>query len=133
MGELALESDFKQYLVGFKSVFERVLRPGVNFDVVAIVSHKEGALIFIEFKRQKRMRFQYKLIDEPIAKALQSLPQRAFGGDLSGVKFSGKNMIAERNKLIIIKGDNSKTSWSQDEALKDAVEGVNRIAGLPTH
>ena len=132
MAKLASETDFKQYLAKFESIFKKILRPDVNFDVVAIVSNKDGALIFFEFKRQEEGRFQYKLINEPIAIALQSLPQRAFGGDLSGVKFAGKNVIAERNRLIIIKGDNSKTSWSQDEAVKDAIEEVNRIASLPT-
>jgi len=104
----------------------------VNFDVVAIVSKEEGALVFFEFKKQKHSTLKYTVIDKTIATAVQELPQRGFGGDLSGVRFAGKNVIAERNKLTIIKGDNSRVSWSPEEAVKDAIEEVNRIASLRT-
>jgi hypothetical protein len=58
------------------------------------------------------------------------LPQRAFGGDLSGVTFLGKNVVAQGNKLIIIKGDNSKEAWSGEEASKDAIEEVRNVAEM---
>ena len=132
MGELASESDFRQYCTKFESIFRKILRPGVNFDAIAIVSKEEGALVFFEFKKQSRSKLEYKVISRPISIAVQGLPQKGFAGDLSGVRFVGKNVIAERNKLIIIKGDNSSISWSPEEAVKDAVEEVNRIASLRT-
>ena len=132
MEERASESDFRQYCTKFESIFGRVLRPGVNFDALAIVSKEEGALVFFEFKKQEHSKLKYKVIDKTIATAVQELPQRGFGGDLSSVRFAGKNVVAERNKLIIIKGDNSRVSWSPEEAVKDAVEEVNRIASLRT-
>ena len=132
MKEFVSESDFRSYCTKFESIFGKVLRPGVNFDALAIVSKEEGALVFFEFKKQPSSKLKYKVIDERIAAAVQELPQKGFAGDLSGVRFVGKNVIAERNRLIIIKGDNSRISWSPEEAVKDAVEEVNRIASLRT-
>ena len=109
-----------------------ILRPDLNYYIQAIVSRKEGSLLFFEFKEGKGD-FGYKQIDEPIAKALMDLPQRAFGGDLSGVKFAGTNIVRESNKLIIIKGDNSPNAWSKTEAYKDAFREVTEIRNMLAH
>ena len=133
MKELASKSDFKQYCAKFESIFKKVLRSGVNFDALAIVSNVEGALIFFEFKKQARSKLKYKLIDKRIATAVQELPQKGFVGDLSSAKFLGKNIIVERNRIIIIKGDNSRASWSQEEAVKDAIEEVRRVSRMSSY
>jgi hypothetical protein len=128
MVDLATRRDLLLYCYRFALIYRKVLREGVNFNAVGIVSREQGALVFFEFKAQPRRKFEYKLIDGPIAKAVEKLPQRAFAGNLSSVRFLGKNVIAEGNKLIIIKGDNSKEAWSLKEAVKDAVEEVKNIA-----
>lgn len=128
MGSLASRYDLRRYFNKFASIYEKILREGVRPDATAIVSRERGALVFFEFKKQKRRKFKYKVIDERIASAVQGLPQRGFRGDLSGVIFRGKNVIAERNRLMIIKGDNSKDAWSTKEAMKDALEAVRGVA-----
>lgn len=132
MSELASEEDFKRYCEEFISKHRMILRPDLNYDILAIVSRKEGSLIFFEFKAGPR-RLRYKQIDEPIAIALMDLPQRAFGGDLSGVKFGGTNIVREGNKLILIKGDNSRKAWSNEEAVKDALREIKDIRKMFVH
>ena len=127
---IATRHDLLLYCYRFALIYRKVLREGVNFDAVGIVSKDQGALVFFEFKTQPKRNFKYELIDGPISKAVEKLPQKAFGGDLSGVRFLGKNIIVERNKLIIIKGDNSREAWSLKEAMKDAVEEVTNISGV---
>ena len=85
-----------------------------------------GALVFFRFKKGSA-RFRYEIIDEPIGVALSKLPQKGFGGDLSNVIFRGKNVVREGNKLIIIKGDNSKWAWSRAKAREDAIEEIEDI------
>ena len=130
MTELATKKDFNEYLQNFGFIFKKILRPNMDCDARAIVSKKEGALIFFTFKKQNKSSLSYKIIDAPIGTAVAKLPQRGIKGNLSGTRFLGKNVIVEKNKLIIIKGDNSKVSWSPQEAVKDAIEEVNRIANL---
>jgi len=132
MSELASEEDFKEYCEKFISKHRMILRPDLNYDMVAIVSEKEGSLIFFDFKEGPR-RLRYEQIEEPIAMALMRLPQRAFGGNLSGVKFSGTNVVREENRLIIIKGANSRKAWSKEEAVKDALREIKDIRNMLVH
>jgi hypothetical protein len=126
---IATRNDFKEYCETFISKHRMILRSDLNYYVDAVVSTKEGSLIFFEFKDGKGD-FKYQQIDAPISLALMRLPQHAFGGDLSNVRFGGTNVIREGNKLIIIKGDNSPNAWSQDEAFKDALKEVRDIVDI---
>jgi len=84
------------------------------------------SLVFFHFVRGTT-KFRYNRTNGPIGKVLEKLPQHAFGGDLSGLVFGGKNVISEGNNLIIIKGDNSPEAWSRTEAIRDAQEEVAAI------
>jgi hypothetical protein len=128
--EIATGFDLRRYCYVFISIYQKVLRPGVKFDAWAIVSREQGALVFFEFRTGATGKIKFETTDRPIGKALEKLPQRAFRGNLSSVKFLGKNVVAERNKLIIVKGDNSKEAWSAGEARKDAIEEVGNVAGM---
>lgn len=130
--QVVTQKDFKSYFEDFISKHRIILRPGVNYFADAIVSTKDGSLIFIEFKEGKGS-FKYEKTDETIANVLMRLPQKAFGGNLSNVKFGGVNVIREGNKLIIIKGDNSPNAWSKTEAYKDAFREVRDIRNMLAH
>jgi hypothetical protein len=130
--KLASEEVIRRYCDEFISKHKAILRPDLNYDILAIVSKKEGSLLFIEFKEGKRQ-LKYELTDEPIGKVLMLLPQKAFGGDLTGVRFAGTNIVREGNKLILIKGDNSSKAWSQMEAKKDAFREIIDIRNMITH
>jgi len=130
--QLVTQEDFRSYFENFTSKHRIILRPDINYFADAIVSTKDGSLIFIEFKEGKGF-FKYEKTDEPIANVLMRLPQKAFGGNLSNVKFGGVNIIRERNKLIIIKGDNSPKAWSEQEALNDALKEIKSIRNLIVH
>jgi hypothetical protein len=130
--QIATQEDLKCYFENFTSKHRIILRPDINYFADAIVSTKDGSLIFIEFKEGKGV-FKYELTDEPIGNVIMRLPQRAFGGNLSNVKFGGVNIIREGNKLIIIKGDNSPKAWSEEEALNDALKEIKSIRNLLAH
>ena len=50
---------------------------------------------------------------------LSKVPQHAFGGNLSGVKFKGTNVVLEGDRLLLIKGDDDPADWSDDAAARD--------------
>ena len=130
--KVVTQEDFKSYFKDFISKHRIILRPGVNYFADAIVSTKDGSLIFIEFKEGKGS-FKYEKTDETIGNVLMRLPQKAFGGNLSNVKFGGVNIVREGNKLIIIKGDNSPNVWSKSEAYKDAFREIRDIRNMLAH
>jgi hypothetical protein len=130
--QVVTQEDFKSYFEDFVSKHRVILKPGVNYFADAVVSTKDGSLIFIEFKEGKGA-FKYEKTDKKIANIIMHLPQKAFGGDLSNVKFSGVNVVREGNKLIIIKGDNSPNAWSKTEAYKDASREIRDIRNMLSH
>jgi|YelNatPaOPRAMG01_1025707.scaffolds.fasta_scaffold326970_1 hypothetical protein len=128
MQRVASKKDFLQYCSTFMSIYKKVLKEGVGYDALAIVSTRQGSLIFFTFKRGTE-RLRFKKTPKSIGTELERLPQRAFAGDLSNVVFGGKNVIREGNKLIIIKGDNSPSAWSRMEAIRDSWEEIDSLAG----
>jgi len=129
MSDIASRSDLRSYCSAFMAIYRKVLKEGVGYDAFAIVSTRQGSLVFFTFGRGRGERFRFKKTLKSIGTELQKLPQRAFAGDLSGVVFRGKNVIREGNKLIIIKGDNSTSAWSRMEAIRDSWEEIDALAG----
>lgn len=121
-------NDFRTYCLTFMSIYRKVLKEGTGYDALAIVSTRQGSLVFFTFRKGQE-RFRYKKTLKSIATELQKLPQRAFTGNLSGIVFGGKNVIREGNKLIIIKGENSADAWSKMEAIRDSWEEINSLTG----
>jgi hypothetical protein len=127
MPSLASRKDLHQYCITFMSIYRKVLKKNVGYRAKAVVSTKQGSLVFFTFRVGPSF-FSFKKTLNPVGKALEKLPQSAFGGDLSGVRFGGKNVIREGNKLIVIKGDNSREAWSRIQAIRDAREEIEAVA-----
>ena len=53
-----------------------------------------------------------------VGAALASIPQRAFGGNFEGFRFTGTNYILEPDRIILIK-DDSVAQWSDSAARHD--------------
>jgi hypothetical protein len=120
------KKEIRQYCQEFMKIHQRILRKGLSYKIIAIVSKNKGSLVFFEFVPDESS-FSYKLTEKPINIELMKLPQTAFGGDLSKVEFGGTNVVREHNKLIIIKGDNSSRSWSLAEARNDAFKEIDAV------
>ncbi len=67
-------------------------------------------------------------IEESVNLALNKIEQRMFRGNIDGLKFAGTNISMEPNRIILIKGEDTKSEWNDKGARKD----VKRIlAPLP--
>ena len=126
MSEIASSKDLHRYCLTFMSIYKVVLKGDIGADCKGFVSTQGGSLVFFHFIRGTT-KFSYKKTNNPIGKVLEKLPQHAFGGDLSGLVFGGKNVISEGSNLIVVKGDNSSEAWSHSEAIRDAQEEVAAI------
>lgn len=128
MAIVASRRDLYLYCKTFMAVYKKALKTNVGYRAEAIVSAKHGSLIYFKFRIGPSI-FLFKRTMNPIGKALENIQQSAFGGDLATVRFGGKNVIREGNKLIIIKGDNSSEAWSRIQAIRDAREEIESVAG----
>lgn len=128
MPNIASTKHLSSYCSAFMSVYRKVLKKGIGYNALAVVSYRHGSLVSFTFVRGGS-KFKFKRTRKPIGAILEDIPQRGFGGNLSGVRFAGKNVIREGNKLIIIKGDNSPRAWSRIQAIRDAREEIDALAG----
>jgi hypothetical protein len=77
-----------------------------------------GAIVVFDLGKDSENDDIYKGSSATLGKALQNVPQRAFGGHLENLNFSGTNTILEPGKVIFIKDDRHQ-EWSDRAAQKD--------------
>ena len=63
MMEIVSKDQFRAYFDAFAKEHRIILNPNLNYVADAVVSTKDGALIFFEFKYGPN-RFEYKVMDE---------------------------------------------------------------------
>jgi len=126
---VASSKELEVYCEEFINIHRKILRKDLNYRILSIVSLKKGSLVFFDFTPNPGS-FEYKLTDTPINLELMELPQTGFTGDLSKVDFEGTNIVRERNKLIIVKGDNTKRVWSEEEARRDAFRELAAVGKI---
>ena len=126
--ELASARDFEKYGSSFMNNIRKILKPGIGAEITSYLSKKDGSLICFKL-RQGENKYDFKELEEDkgISEALKEIPQRAFGGDLSGIKFGGTNTIIEGDKIILIKGGNERELWNQDIAKIDSKKIIESI------
>jgi hypothetical protein len=126
--ELVSEKDFEEYGSSFMDNLKQILKPGIGAEINSYLSKNDGSLIYFQL-RPGSIAYKFKELEEGkgISEALKEIPQRAFGGDLSGIKFGGTNTIIEGDKIIFIKGGNTKDLWSPEMAKDDSKKLIESI------
>ena len=54
------------------------------------------------------------------------------GGNIEGVKFGGTNLYLEGNRILIIKGEDDPSSWSNNAVIEDVQRVVSTSQGGKT-
>ena len=116
----------QQYVNDFRRHISPFLRPSVGVACVVYPALDPGALL--EFTMGLGIASEDRIKDTvpTVNVALAAVEQRAFGGNLAGFRFSGTNVIGEGNRIIIIKGEDSLSYWSNEAALQDVLKIINR-------
>ena len=119
----------QSYINNFRRKITSSLRPGVGVKCIVHPATLGGAVLEFKFVRHGENDDQYKNNAPSLNKALSTVKQQAFGGNLEAFKFSGTNVILESDKVIIIK-DGNPSEWSEYQASKDADSVFNPSRGL---
>lgn len=113
----------QEYINNFRRHLSKHLKPGFGVECKVYPSEQDGAIF--EFTIDQKL--QNKDIFQPpsatVNEALKDIPQNMFGGNLGGIKFGGTNISLEGNRIVMIKGENEKTEWTDDASNSD----VSRI------
>jgi hypothetical protein len=62
-------------------------------------------------------------IEETVNAVLKKIEQRMVGGNIGAIKFGGTNISMEPNRIVLIKGEDTPSEWSD----KGAINDVKRI------
>ncbi|WP_143494869.1 MULTISPECIES: hypothetical protein [unclassified Pseudomonas] len=119
----------QRYINNFRRKITPALRPGIGVKCIVHPATPGGAVLEFKFVKNGENDDQYKSNVPSLSKALSTVEQKAFGGNLEAFKFSGTNVILDPSKVIIIK-DGNPSEWSEHQASKDVDSIFNPGRGL---
>lgn len=115
-------SDFftiQSYINNFRRHLSSFLKPNIGLSCKVYPVEREGAILEFTIGLGIKNSDEFMPLEQTINIALSKIPQHAFGGNLDGFTFGGTNVIAEENRIILIKGGNSSDEWNDEGAKSD--------------
>ena len=116
----------QEYINNFRRRLAPYMRPGIGLACTVFPANSQGAILEFKIGPGISNTDEFRPESETVNEALTGIEQRAFGGNLSGFKFGGTNVIMEDNRIILVKGEDDPSKWNDSAADAD----VKRI--LPT-
>lgn len=112
------KKQIQTYINNFRRRLARYLKPGIGLNCSIYSASSGGAILVFQIGSSVENDDVYQPPSPNLGQALAHIEQRAFGGNLDGVRFGGTNVILEPGKIIFIK-DDSDSEWSDAAAAKD--------------
>lgn len=116
------------YVNNFRRHIGRYLKPGIGLRCDVYPVSAGGAVVAFHLGATEENDDTIHPASADFAEALSNVPQRAFGGNLSGISFHGTNTILEPDRMIFIKDDTS-TQWRDSTAKGDVQRIVHGARG----
>lgn len=108
------------YINNFRRHLSPYLKPNIGLSSTVYPSESTGAIVEFTIGQGIANSDEFMESEPTVSDALSKIPQHAFGGELGGFHFAGTNVIAEDNRIILIKGGNDEKEWSDEAAQSDA-------------
>jgi len=118
----------QKYINNFRRFIAPNLKPGIGIACKVIPVKSEGAILEFIPGPDILNEDKYMDIEETVNSALKKIEQRMFGGNLDGLRFAGTNISMEPNRIILIKGDDTKSEWNEKGARKDVKRILTPLA-----
>jgi len=115
------------YINNFRRHLSPYLKPGIGLACKVFPVNSEGAILEFLLGPDVENEDHYLPTEETVNAALKKIEQRMFGGNLDALKFAGTNISMEPNRIILIKGADTSSEWSDNGARDD----VKRIVAPP--
>jgi hypothetical protein len=115
----------QNYVNNFRRHISSYLKPGIGLSCKIYPSRREGAVLEFTIGPSIANEDLFEHPAESNNATLSVVPQRMVGGNLNAIRFSGTNISMEPNRILIIKGEDTPSLWSDEGAQDD----VHRIIG----
>ncbi|EGR0063719.1 hypothetical protein LH716_004271 [Vibrio vulnificus] len=114
----------EKYTELFLRNLQKFLAPGVSIKTKIYPVEAQGAVFEFTFNRDDKDTIEFASVMPTVGHVLSVVPQRMIAGNIQGVTFGGTNIYMEGDRLLLIKGEDSKSSWDGNAANDD----VRRVA-----
>lgn len=95
------------------------MRSGIGLACTIFPARSQGAILEFKIGPEISNTDDFRPESETVNDALAKIQQRAFGGNLSGFRFGGTNVIMEDNRIVLVKGEDDPTQWNDSAANSD--------------
>ncbi len=109
----------QSYINNFRRHLSPFLKPNIGLSCKVYPAELNGAILEFTIDPGIANDDDFMPPEPTVNDALSKIPQRAFGGNLGGFLFGGTNVIAEGNRIILIKGGDDRKEWSDEAAQSD--------------
>ncbi len=109
----------QEYINNFRRRLAPYMRPGIGLACTVFPANSQGAILEFKIGPGISNTDEFRPESETVNEALTGIEQRAFGGNLSGFKFGGTNVIMEDNRIILVKGEDDPSQWNDSAADTD--------------
>lgn len=122
----------KKYSELFKRNIAKFLTPGVSIKTVIYPVEMGGAVFEFFLNRDGVVEEKLEPPRKSVGLVLSQIPQRMIQGNLEGVRFGGTNLYLEGNRILVVKGEDSASSWSGNAVIEDVERVVSTSMGGKT-
>ena len=109
----------QEYINNFRRHLAPYLRPSVGLTCKVYPAIESGAILEFSIGPGLSNTDEFHPPSQTVNEALSKISQRAFGGNLTGFRFGGTNVVMEDNRIILIKGEDHEDQWNDQGALAD--------------
>jgi hypothetical protein len=122
------KNTIQSYINDFRRHFAAFLKPGIGLACKVFPAKGEGAILEFALGTGIKNDDEYMPVKDTVNESLKGIQQRMFGGNLDAIRFAGTNIAMEPDRIILIKGENTASEWSNAGAKND----VQRIVAPVT-
>jgi hypothetical protein len=123
------QKKLKKYTNSFIDALAPYLKKGFQVSATIHPATGEGAIIEFEIHEGRRSDITITNTVPRINDTLENIDQRMIGGNIQGVTFRGTNLYMDGQRIVIIKGEDEHTHWSNKAAIDDVAQVVSPKRG----
>lgn len=109
----------QNYINNFRRHFSAYLKPGMGLVCKVFPVKSNGALMEFTVGPNVENDDLYMPLEETVNSALIKIEQRMVGGNIDAIWFAGTNISMEKNRIIILKGEDTPSEWCDEGARND--------------
>ena len=119
----------KKYTNSFIDALTSYLKKGFQVSATIHPASGEGAVIEFEINEGKRSDITILNTVPRVNDTLENIDQKMIGGNIQGVTFRGTNLYMDGQRIVILKGENDHSFWSNKSAGEDVRNVVSPKRG----